>query len=344
MTPKARRRAWARAQLLVGRPRTPLGVAAVAAAVGGIQAQDLNAAALSLRARGGASTAADVPAAVAAGEVVVTWTLRGTRHLHARDDVGWVLGLMRPAFNRPGRRAEQHGIAGRTGDRAVAALGEALGNGPLDRDPVRRLLAPVGVDPSGQAPVHVIARAAREGVLCVLPGRPERYARLDLDGDGAGGDATAAAAELARRHLAAFGPAGPGDFRAWTGLGAAVVRDAWAAIEPERVEVGEGAWVLADRLDETRAAARRPVPPRLLGGFDALLLGRADRSDLVPSEHAARVNAGGGMIKPTVLVDGLVVGTWSGGRREPVSIQPFGAVDTDALAGEMAAVSAFLHP
>ncbi|HEX6595363.1 MAG TPA: winged helix DNA-binding domain-containing protein [Acidimicrobiales bacterium] len=344
MTERGLRRAWARAQLLGERPRTRRDVAAVAAAVGGIQAQDLTTAGLSIRARSGASRLSDVMSAVEAGEVVVTWTLRGTRHLHARDDVAWMVRLLGPVFNRPGRRAEQLGIAGRTGSRAVAALREALADGPLDRDQVRQLLAPVGVDPSGQAVVHVIGRAALEGALHVVPGRPERYAPLELEDEAGPQTGAAAAAELARRHLAGFGPATPDDFRAWSGLGAGAVREAWATIEPELAQLGTGRWVLADHLEGTRSAARRTAPPRLLGGFDALLLGRADRSALVAPEHARKVNPGGGMIKATVLVDGRVVGTWTGGRRTPVQIEPFQPFDTSALDEEAAAVSAFLRP
>lgn len=330
---------WARAQLLGERPRRRLGVAAVAGAVGGVQAQDLIAAALSVRARGGATARSEVEAAVAAGEVAVTWTLRGTRHLHPRSDVPWMVSLLGPMFNRPeGRRAVQLGIDGRAGARAVAALGEALGDGPLDRDQVKRLLAPLGVDPSGQAAIHVIARAALEGALCIVPGRPERYARLDRDHGLRPADP---AAELARRHLAAFGPATPDDLRAWSGVSRPTAREAWAAIEGELAELGDGRWVLAERLERVRADGRRPVPPRLLGAFDTMLLGRSERATVLPPEHARRVNAGGGMVKPTVAVDGAVVGTWAI-RNGRVDIAPFTEIDAD-LDREVDAVEAFLH-
>ncbi|MFP5317308.1 MAG: winged helix DNA-binding domain-containing protein [Acidimicrobiia bacterium] len=338
MTSEHLRRAWARAQLLDGRGRS--GVAEVAGVVGGLQAQDFTAAALSIRARGGAGTYAEVEAAVTSGDVAVAWTLRGTRHLHPRADLAWLVRLLGPMFNRPGSaRARQLGLDGRTGDRAVAAVREALADGPLDRAQVKGLLAPLGVDPSGQAPVHVLARAAREGALYVLPGRPERYARLDPD-DGSGPPDPAA--ELARRHLAAFGPAAPEDFRAWSGMGAGAARNAWAAIEGELAGVGDGRWVLAQRLDRVRADTRRPAPARLLGAFDTLLLGRADRATLLPPEHARRVNAGGGMVKPTVVVDGAVVGTWAV-RKGQVEVAPFAEIAAD-LGPEVAAVEAFLDP
>jgi hypothetical protein len=54
-----------------------------------------------------------------------------------------------------------------------------------------------------------------------------------------------------------------------------------------------------------------PAPLRLLGAFDAYLLGHADRALIVPARQGSKVNAGGGMIRPTVLADGIVVGTWT---------------------------------
>ncbi len=44
----------------------------------------------------------------------------------------------------------------------------------------------------------------------------------------------------------------------------------------------------------------------------------------MPAEHERRVWPGGGQIRATVVVDGLAVGTWSGGRRgTPVTVEPF---------------------
>ena len=49
----------------------------------------------------------------------------------------------------------------------------------------------------------------------------------------------------------------------------------------------------------------------LLPPFDELLLGYRDRGASLRPEDAKRVNPGGGMPKPTVVIDGVVVGTWS---------------------------------
>src|SRR5437660_1599797 len=178
------RRTHLRAQLLGD--HLPAEVAAVVSAVAGIQAQDITAAAMSIRARSPDLDLADLRRAVCDDRsVVLTWSMRGTRHLHPAADVRWLLEVFGPVFGRPGRRAEQLGIAGASGDRAVAALRDALAaEGMLTRPQVKERLAAVGVDVSGQAPAHVLQRAALEGVLCVLPDPhgahgQERYVLLD---------------------------------------------------------------------------------------------------------------------------------------------------------------------
>jgi winged helix DNA-binding protein len=325
-----------------------VGVGEVVGRVMGIQAQDAGAAALSIRPRGSSLVAGDVDRALAERSIVLTWTLRGTRHYHRAADVRWLVGLFGPVFGRPGRRARQLGIDGEVGERAVRALHRALSDsGPLTRAQVRDLLVPEGVDPSGQAPVHVLFRAACEGVLCVVPGPRseggERYVLLD-DWVPPGAAPSDPAAELARRHLAAFGPATPADLAAWSGLPAGVVRDAWSAVAGDLVEVAgpDGpTWVLRDQVDALDGAAAGPAPVRMLGGFDTFLLGYADRGLHLPPEHARSVNAGGGIVRPIVLDDGRVVGTWSFDRRRVPEVTPFPDEHPDTAA-EVAAIARFL--
>src|SRR2546430_2750777 len=231
--PIATRRAHVRAQLLDDHP--PADVKTVVAAAAGIQAQDITAAAMSIRARCPGLALADLARAVWEDRwLVLTWSMRGTRHLHSAADVRWLLRVFGPVFGRPGRRAEQLGIAGASGDRAVAALRDALAaEGMLTRPQVKERLAAVGVDVSGQAPAHVLQRAALEGVLCVLPDPhgPERYVLLDdWVPYSEVPSREEALALLASRYLRAFGPATVADFRAWSGLPAAQAELGWAAV------------------------------------------------------------------------------------------------------------------
>jgi hypothetical protein len=317
----------------------PADVAAVVAAVAGIQAQDVAAAAMSIRARSPGLVLSELGRAVwEERSLVLTWSMRGTRHLHPAGDVRWLLAVFGPVFGRPGRRAEQLGISGATGDRAAGALRDALAaEGMLTRPQVKERLGSVGVDVSGQAPAHVLQRAALEGVLCVLPDPhgQERYVLLDdwVPPSDAGGEAPnreEALARLASRFLQAFGPATRQDFRAWSGLPAALAHLGWDAAVP---------------APDLPAAGRCPV--RLTGGFDTLLLGYADRSVHLAPEHTRRVNAGGGLVKPVVLDDGVVVATWRyvRGARDTVEVAPFRPLSRRVVQGierEVGEIGAFL--
>jgi hypothetical protein len=255
-----------------------------------------------------------------------------------------------PARNR------QLGIAGAAGDRAVRALRDALRRrGPLTRPQVKEVLARHGLDVSGQAPIHILARAALEGVLCVVPGadNEETYVLLDERVPASKlPDRDDALAELARRYLRGYGPATPADLAAWSGLGRREADSAWRAIEGELAEVTAPAgpmWVLRPSSRSVAAAIRSPAPVRLLPAFDTLLLGYADRTPLVPARYARRVNAGGGMIRPTILTDDGVVGTWSLRRdrdRTPrVEVDPFARLRPgvrDDLDREVRSVARFI--
>lgn len=349
------RRVRARAQRLSGSGRG--GAAEVARTVVGVQAQDRAAAALAFRVRSGAAHASEVAGAWSStGPLVLMWSLRGTRHLHHRDDVRWLLSIFGPMYAAgSAARNRQLGIAGAAGDLAVRAVRDAiLRRGPLSRPQVKEVLARRGLHVSGQAPIHVLRRAALEGVLCVVPDPAGEETYVPLEDRVPAQRFTEredALAELARRYLRGYGPATPADMAAWSGLARRDAEAAWTSIAGELAEVTTPAgsmWILRSSSRTVTAALRSAAPVRLLPAFDTLLLGYADRAPLLAARHARRVNAGGGMIRPTVLTDDGVVGTWTLRRERDgtlrVEVDPFGRLRPGVrseLDREVRAVSRF---
>src|SRR5262249_26117728 len=139
----------------------------------GVQGQDVRATRLSVRARTSGLERATVDAAVNTDRTVVrTWAMRGTLHLLAAEDVGWIVGLLGPYF--AGRLAggrRRLGLDEATCERGVAALRTGLAGGPLIRGEIVNRLADHGVvlDPKSQAPAHLLAYAAMTGVVCRGP-------------------------------------------------------------------------------------------------------------------------------------------------------------------------------
>jgi hypothetical protein len=311
----------------------------------GIQAQDTKAAALAVRARGAGLVASDVERArVEERSVVRTWLMRGTLHLAAAEDLGWLLALLAPIFIRSsrGRRAGL-GLDEETGARGVRALVKMLADqGPLTRAQIRQGLAPQGIPTAGQAAIHLIRLAALEGFVCYGPdhaGQETFVLLADWIDPGAARPPEYAPTELARRYLAAYGPATPEDFAAWSGLALGAAQDAWGGLSPQLLEVkmaGGPAWMLQSRaawLDE--AWATRPVV-NLLPGFDTYWLGYRGRDLALDPSYARRVFPGGGMLRPALLVDGRAAGTWKMKRHRnhsEVIVEPFEELAPDIQRG-----------
>jgi hypothetical protein len=326
----ALRRARAAAQLL-HRPRR-LAAEEVVGRLLAVQAQDLRAARLALRARTPALTTADVDAALTdERSMVVAWLMRGTLHLVGRDDYPWLLGLTAPtrlSTNR--RRLAQEGVAPDDAERAVRIVERALADaGPLTRRELAERLAAKGIRTEGQATPHLLMLAALRGVTVLGPLRDDGGHAFALTHDWlgatppaqlAGAERDAALAELARRYLGAHGPAAPADLAAWSGLALRDARAGLKAIASELAERGDDLLELA-----AREPAPDAIPPRLLGAFDPYLLGWKDRAFAVPARHAKRVHPGGGMLRATAIVDGLAVGTWSAAKGR-VELEIFGRV------------------
>ncbi|GAC1566234.1 MAG: hypothetical protein NVS3B14_07120 [Ktedonobacteraceae bacterium] len=61
-------------------------------------------------------------------------------------------------------------------------------------------------------------------------------------------------------------------------------------------------------------------------GFDTYLLGYRSRNLVVLPQYARRINAGGGIVHPTLIMDGHAMGTWKIKRQKSsldVVVEPF---------------------
>lgn len=274
-----------------------------------LQGQDLRANRLAVRVRTTGLTAADVDAACRDRTVVRTWAMRGTLHMVAAEDFWWVNGVLGPYFaGRGAPRRRQLGLDDGLLERAASALARELREPLTRRDLVERLDLPIDAD--GQAPAHLLAWAANVGLVCRGPETDRDEPTYVLAEDWLGPrpeiDLGTALATLARRYVAGYGPATAQDLAAWSGLPITRAREGLAAIADGLAAVDlDGVAAYVDTDFDTG-----PAPARLLGHFDAYLLGYRGRDLAVPAELADRVQTGGGFVMPSVLVDGLVTGTW----------------------------------
>ena len=342
-----------RAQLL-DRPEPVASPSEVVRRVCGVQAQDLPAAELALRARSDGLTAVEARAArVTERSFVRTWAMRGTLHLIAAEDAGWLLPLITPRFlPRSRRRLVQLGVEEGDQGRAVRLIEALLAEeGPLTREEIAAVLARHGIRTEGQAAFHLISQSALEGLVCMGPdrgGKPTFVLLRDWIGPPSPLEEDKALAELARRYVSAYGPAAPEDMAAWSGLGLTETRRAWRRISGEVSEVevagGQKAWTSSER--EARLTPASSV--KLLAAFDNYLLGYRSRAFAVDSPHAREVHPGGGIIRPVALVDGRAAATWRSKRRAAglaIAVKPFEPLDPRIrvqIAAEVRDVGRFL--
>lgn len=155
-------------------------------------------------------------------------------------------------------------------------------------------------------------------------------------------------AVVARRHLAAFGPATAVDIQAWSGLGGmAAVLD---GMRDELIELKLGRRTFYDLPDAPRPDGDVAAPPRLLPEFDSLLLAHKDRTRVISDEHRRSLQTKNLRVKAVFLVDGIGAGSWSmarKGARATLTLAPFeplaGKV-ADALVAEAEALLEFAEP
>jgi hypothetical protein len=308
-----------------------------------VQGQDPRGFRLAVRARTSGVSAADVDAGLTeARSLVVSWLNRGTLHLVTAEDFWWLHDLTTPQLvTESARRLQQEGVEPALAERGIdTVIGEIAEHGPRTREELRAALDAARVPTAGQALVHVLLAATlrhrlirgpvRDGEHCMvlaeqwLGPAPEPLER------------GVALARLARRYLAAHGPASDRDLAMWAKLPLRDVRAGLAAIADETVPAGGGLVDLAER------APVAPPPTRLLGNFDPVLHGWVSRQPVL-GEHEPDVVLGG-VFRSFAMVDGRAAGLWriAGGRVRITPFAPLGARAERALLHDAEGVLASL--
>ena len=287
---------------------------AVVSWFGAVQAQDYLGALWAVGLRMTSAVEADIERALAERTIVRSWPLRRTLHFVAAEDLKWMLELLGPReIARLAGRLKRHFELDRVVMRRCrSVVVRALEGGhQLTRSDLYDVLERARIRITASRGLHIISTLAHERLICFGPrqAKQQTFVLLDewvpaspqLKGD-------EALHELARRYFASHGPATVADFAWWSGLPSG---EAKRAAE------------MAGTTHERNAAA---VPSRtawLLPPFDEYLVAYKDRSAIVDPAYAKQVNAGGGLLNPTIVVGGEVIGTWKRiVKKDAVTITP----------------------
>ena len=293
----------------------------VVAWLGAVQAQDYSAAkwAVALRMPAGTATESTIERAVANGSILRTHVLRRTWQFVSATDLRWMRELVRAGLiARSACRYRQLGLDAPTFRRCAAVLEKTLDEGrALTRDELGSMLEHADVLVNGPRLSHLLVRAELDGLICSGPPRGGHHTYVLLEDRVpprtplSRGEAVA---ELARRYFRSRGPASLRDFVWWSGLTAKEARAGVNAIQSTLAADdldGETYWW----SDENPAPVASPCM-HLLPAFDEYVLAYRDRTLVLDTRYSKRLNAGGGMLSPVIVMDGRVVGTW---RRVPLA-------------------------
>lgn len=289
-----------------------------------LQGQDFPGALWSIGLRAPGTTRIDVEAAFNRGEIVRSWPLRGTLHVTAAEDLGWILALTAERMiSGVATRHRQLEIT--TPDlEEVRELAWTMLAAQKDghvrkatREELFTVLEAAGQPTTAQRGIHLLWLLCQEGTLVQGPidGNAQYFVlSKDWIKNPRELGREEALAELALRYFRSHGPATIADFQWWCKL---TRKDIATGMESAKTQLesvdcnGSSYWLApetAELLAGTVPGARSLV---LLPGFDEFLLGYTDRSAALAPHHAQlTVPGGNGMFKATIVAGGQVAGTW----------------------------------
>jgi hypothetical protein len=302
-------------QLLLGRRRA--GAVATVERLAGMQAQWPPSPYIGLWSRLTGFRRDSLERAIRRGEVVKPTVMRGTLHLVSTRDYPMFYAALR---DMPTWYGDNHLAV------ALAHVDEVRALAPLTHNEGLAYLERAGVA-DGTERLRIFHAVRRRAHLLHTPesalwkGRPQGlfYAQAEPKAL----DVLTARTGLVRRYLAAFGPASRADIASWSGLRVADIAGALSALEPLRRFRSESGRELLDLPRAPLPPADTPTPVRFLPKWDNMLFAHADRARVLPDELRKAVVAADGDVTQTFLVDGVVAGSWSYGKKGKVTTVPF---------------------
>ncbi|MBA4505549.1 winged helix DNA-binding domain-containing protein [Corynebacterium sanguinis] len=331
MKQRTRARARLLSQRLVGHG-WPSAVDAVRA-FGLMQGQETTVfSSIALRNAGGIDS---VAAALDGHEIVRAYPMRGTVFVALAADMRWLTELLaKPGVAGALRNADAAGVS----PARIDAIRDAvLEHGPVDNAQYKAIVARVLDSPE---PVNAMVYRSRYVLLvdgsCAYLGRNQLLGPAPAApgiAERFNGQRQDAVDELVRRYVATHGPVTSEDVTWWSKLGVREVRTALEHLGDDFTRDGEDYFhaSLPEVLEATPASAFRE--PHLLPAFDEYILGYKDRLFAMTDEvhtHLAPRNMG--IFRKSIVVDGVVRGTWKGAGGTLV-IDDVGGVPKYAHAG-----------
>jgi hypothetical protein len=256
--------------------------------------------------------------------LVKTWTVRGTLHTVASEDLALHVGAYGHSWGGSITRrfTQELGVSAEEAEALLKTVFDALADGPLSRTelhariPALKTLPNIGWAHDIKPLVYrgdVVFSGSRTSNAPVFAQRAQWLPHVPFDLP----ELEDARVEMIRRYLRGHAPASARDIRAWIGEYAKTITPALSRLLPELVPLTieglKGTYYLhADDLPVLDALSDAPEVS-LLPKFDALVLAHrgSDKSRLVtPSSLYSRIYGVAAQVEAVVLLNGEITGTW----------------------------------
>ncbi len=279
-----------------------------------VQAQDYGWSLWAIGLRSTGPNENEIEKAIGDRRIVRTWLGRGTLHFAAAGDLRWMLELFAER-NIAGAKSrfKQLGIDdGVISDSRRIITKHLRGGNQLPRETILEVLETAHISTQGQRGIHILWRMAQEGLICFGPRQGKKYTFVLLDEwvpEGERMSREEALQKLALQYMNSHGPATLQDFAWWSGL---MSKDAAAGLELAKPSLIQDEFTIQSywRMKKSDDIDYGHKGAILLPAFDEYLVGYKDRSAVLDPKFYRKLNDGGGIIKPTILIDGTIRGTW----------------------------------
>jgi hypothetical protein len=321
--------------------------------LGAVQSQDYGPAKWSIGQRTVGVGDAAMDRAFADGAILRTHVLRPTWHFVLPADIRWMLELTAPRVQAlHAYRYRQLGLDDAILERCNALLVAALRGGhQRTRRELDALLDRAGVATDSVRLGHILMNAELNGIICsgALSGKQHTYALLEERAPRAKRlTRDEALAELTLRYFTSHGPATAKDFRWWSSLTLADIKNGLAMVGSrlERETLGGVSYWFAPSAPPPKAAS---PTVHLLQAYDEYIVGYSESKFVLDVSGAARSRTQDGAIfNGVVILDSQVAGHWKRTlKRDAVIIEaalyaPFDDAQTRALQAAVDRHGAFL--
>lgn len=257
-------------------------------------------------------------------DLIKTWAIRGTMHLIARED-----HRGRTHFLRPCDTMEEDKFISRERKHFFAELIlDSISSGVDTREELKEVCSSQGMTEAEAESVFnpwggTIRALCENGKICH---RVQEKKAFQLCPPFAPLDAETARLELARRYFGSYGPATIQDAAYFFATTQAQVKK-WLAQLPVTIYSygGRDYFAIAQQVECSQS-----IPDCLfLAGFDPLMLGYQKTESLyLPQEHLRKIFTMAGIVMPSVLLHGRVMGKWKRSGKK-LAITLFDPVSSD---------------